>query len=69
MLAGGCYWSSPGGLPVLLSPRSERGGRTKIIQLRKQNATLSIIEVREKLCFGCTGEVDQSDQHGFVVPV
>ena len=28
-----------------------------------------IIEVREKMCFACTGEVDQSDQHGLFVPV
>ena len=28
-----------------------------------------IIEVRENMCFACTGEVDQSDQHGLLVPV
>ena len=29
----------------------------------------NIIEVRENMCFVCTGEVDQSDQHDLIAPV
>ena len=73
MLAWGCACSNPwGGLPLSPPPCSERGVRTNIIQLRKQNAKRNIIEVRENMCFACTGEVNQSavnqsDEYGLSV--
>ena len=49
MLAGGCYWSSPGGLPLSPPPLFRAGCvRIKIRQFRKQYTKRSIIEVREK---------------------
>ena len=59
MLAWGCRRSNPGGSrPSLHPPFVPSGGvRTNIIQLRKQNAKRSIIEVRENVCFACTEEV------------
>ena len=59
MLAWGWRRSNPGGSRPSLHPTFVRSGgvRTSIIQLRKQNAKRSIIEVRENVRFACTEEV------------
>ena len=56
MLAWGYRRSNPGGSrPSLHPPFVPSGGvHTNIIQLRKQNAKRSIIEIRENVCFACT---------------
>ena len=33
------------------------------------NEKSNIVEVGENMCFASMGEVDQSDQHGLIVPV
>ena len=44
MLEGGCYWSSPGGLPLSPLPLLRAGGvRINIRQLRKQNTNVKIL--------------------------
>ena len=39
------------------------------IQHRKQDAKRNVIELGDKKCFTGTGDVDQSDQYGLIVPV
>ena len=46
MLAWGCGWNNPGGLPISLPPSFEWGERIDMIKLRKQSAERNIVEVR-----------------------
>lgn len=46
ILAWGCGWNNPGGLPISLPPSFEWGERINMIKLRKQSAARNIVEVR-----------------------